>query len=881
MGEVYRARDTRLNREVAIKVLPAAFAQDHERVARFRREAQTLASLNHPNIAAIYGLEEADPSVALVMELVEGEDLAQRLKRGAIPVDEAIVLSRQIADGLEEAHERGIVHRDLKPANLKVTPDGKVKILDFGLARAMENESQTNPASSQLSNSPTLSRHLTEAGMIMGTAAYMSPEQARGKTVDRRADIWSFGVVLFEMLSGARLFAGESVSDTLAAVLKTDPDWGLLPQGTPPAIKRLLRRCLEKDPRRRLGWIGVVRHDLEEAEAADGGAASRQPAVPARRRAPLVVGSALAGAFLMGLFANARGWGRTPPGAGGVSRLSMEMPTTPGDLLISPDGSRVLLRGYGLLETRLLSDFESVPFKTPGLSGMSDMAFSPDGQSISCVKGTVLKRLPISGGASVDLADLKTEVSGCSWSDGYVYCALGENGVVRVPENGGAVEQIVKMKGGEYAATPRLVQGGDLLLFTLATGTQWADWQHASVAVQSLSSGRRETIVAAGSDPRYLPTGHIAYIVDGVWFAAPFDAKSGRVLGAPVPMIEGVARRSQGGLLRPRGLIDISATGTVVYLAGPVAPSNNRTIVLADRSGKERTLTLAPKAYEAPRISPNGRQMAVGIAEADDAAIWIYDLSEAFAIRRLTFSGRNRLPLWSPDGKSVAFQSDRGGDVALYLQRVDGSGEVLRLTTAERGITHVPESWSRDGRYLSYSVNGQSGSELWLRSMADGREARFDDVHSIAPLNSALSPDGRWVAYGVRGDRNRIFVQPNPPTGARYQVSPEEDTAHHPFWAPDMKELFYFAGSGGSLSSAAIAFNAGVIPGRPARAPGNHPSNTTSLGPLNYDISPDGQTFIFTRDDSSGGGAGGSDERGSIKVILNWFTELQARAQVK
>jgi len=896
MGEVFRARDTKLNRDVAIKVLPAAFAQDHERVARFKREAQVLASLNHPNIAAIHGLEESTPSagsgsgsiVALVMELVEGEDLSAHIARGAIPIAEVLPIARQIADGLEEAHERGIVHRDLKPANIKITPDGKVKILDFGLAKALDTSQGASGAGSvaelvEASHSPTMSRHMTDAGMIMGTAAYMSPEQARGKAVDRRADIWSFGVVLFEMLSGARLFAGETVSDTLAAVLKTDPDWGVLPADTPVAIRRLLRRCLEKDPKRRLGWIGVVRHDLEEAESADGAAASTKADIPASRRAPLFIGSALVGALIMGLFANASGWGRTPPDPAGVTRLSMEMPRTPGDVIISPDGSRVLLSVNGLLETRLLSDFQSVPVKTPGLSGMSDMAFSPDGQSITFVAGTVLRRLPISGGAAIDLADLKADVLGCSWSDGHVYCGLGEKGVIRVPENGGTVEQIVSLKPGEYAATPRLLPGGggDLVLFTLATGTQRADWQHAGVALQSLSSGRRETIVAAGSDPRYLPTGHIAYVVDGVWVAAAFDTKSGRILGSPAPMIEGVARRNQGGLLMPRALIDVSATGTLVYLDGPVAPSNRREIVVADRSGKERVLTLAPKAYEAPRISPDGRQMAVSIAEVDEAAIWVYDLSEAFAIRRLTFSGRNRLPLWSPDGKSVAFQSDRGGDVALYLQRVDGSGEAQRLTTAEPGTTHVPESWSRDGRYLSYSVNGQGGSDLWLRSMADGQEARFGDVHSNAPLNSALSPDGKWIAYGLRGDRGRVFVQPIPATGARYQVSPEEDIGHHPFWSPDMKELFYFASGGGALSSVSIAFNGGVILGRPAPVRGTHPSNTTALGPLNYDISPDGRAFVFTRGHSAESGTGGQDERGSIKVVLNWFSELKSRVPVK
>ncbi|MEO8359391.1 MAG: protein kinase [Vicinamibacteria bacterium] len=890
MGEVFRARDTKLNRDVAIKVLPAAFADDPDRLARFKREAQVLASLNHPNIAAIHGLEDTDPPagsgqaaiVALVMELVEGEDLSTHIARGAIPIAEALPIARQIAEALEAAHEQGIVHRDLKPGNIKVRSDGTVKVLDFGLAKAMDPAGASNP---NVSHSPTLTHQGTQAGMIMGTAAYMSPEQAKGKTVDKRADIWAFGVVLYEMLTGKRAFKGEDLSETLASVLKDTLSMDALPQGTPLRLRRLIERCLERDLKNRLRDIGEARVKIArmETSAPDPFAVSAAHASGNRNAGPwMLTSAALAGALLVGLLGVARGWGRTPADTSRVTRAFIETPTIPRDIAISPDGSRVVWRNaQGVMETRLLSEFESVPLKVSGLAGLTDIAFSPDGQSIAGMAGTRLKRFPISGGVPLDIATLKGDVIGCSWSVGYVYCGLDGQGVVRVPENGGPVEQVVKLKPGEYAATPRLLPDGDAVLFTLASGTQRAEWEHGRIAVQSMSSGRRDVIVTAGSDPRYLPTGHIAYVVDGIWFAVAIDAKNRSVLGSALPMIQGVARQTQRGLLRPGALIDVSATGTLIYVDGPAVSSNESEIVLADRSGKERVLPLSPKAYEAPRISPDGRQLAVGIVTPDEGSVWIYDLTEAFAIRRLTFSGRNRLPLWSPDGKRVAFQSDRGGDVAIYVQASDGSGVAQRLTTAQAGTTHTPESWSRDGRYLSYSVNGQDGSELWLRSMADGRVAHFGDVRSSAPLNSALSPDAKWIAYGLRGPINQAFVEPIPATGARYQISADGDTSHHPFWAPDGKALFYFAMGGGRLVSTSIAFNGGLVPGRPVPVAGTHRSNTTALGPLNYDITPDGRAFVFTRGASSDMEAGGPGERGSVKLVLNWFEELKAKVPVK
>jgi eukaryotic-like serine/threonine-protein kinase len=886
MGEVYRARDGGLNRDVAIKVLPAVMAADPDRLRRFRREAQLLASLNHPNIAQVYGFEEATladgfTASILVMELVEGQDIAERLLAGAIPADEALAFARQIADGLEEAHERGIVHRDLKPANIKITPDGKVKILDFGLAKAFLGDPSSAGSMSDLAHSPTFSRQMTEAGLILGTAAYMSPEQARGRPVDRRADIWAFGVVLYEMLSGQRLFAGQTVSDTLAAVLRADPDWSLLPAGTPPAVRRLLRRCLERDAKRRLGWIGGVGHDLDEPEAAivqPQTAVMAPPAASWRRLLP-VSAAVLVIAALVGVAVAVTPWGAATGTGALVSRLSIETTVQPDDIAISPDGTRVLWRRGRNVELRTLSDFTAVPFRISE-PAFRDLVFSPDGQSVAFTVDQTLKRLPITGGAAVEVAQLPAAPYGCSWTEDHLYCALGAAGIVRVAATGGAVEQVVTLGAGEHAATPRLLPAGDALLFTLAPGAQRPEWQRSSVVVQALGSGQREVLAASGSDPRYLATGHVAYVVEGVWYAVAFDARGHKVVGAPQAVVEGVGRRTSGGLLQPQADLDVAANGTLVYLAGASTRATDRQVVVADRSGAERVLGLQPDRYKSPRVSPDGRQLALSIDAPAEAAVLVYDLSERNAVRRLTFTGRNRLPVWSPDGRRLAFQSDRGGDTAIFVQPADGSGEAERLTAPETGTIHIPESWSSDGRYLSFSTVSASGSELWLRSMRDGSLVRFGDVRSNAPMNSAFSPDGRWIAYTERGragnTRTAVFVQPVPATGARYQISADNDAGHHPFWSPAGHELFHWSHGGGVLVSTSLTLNGSLTLGKPVRVPGSHPSNTTAVEPLNYGITPNGRELVLTRSVTAATASpAGPVERGSIKVVLNWFEELK------
>jgi Tol biopolymer transport system component len=889
MGEVYRATDTTLGREVAIKVLPAELAHDSERLARFEREAKLLASLNHPNIAHVYGFETAplpdgSPAHFLAMELVEGEDLAERLKRGPVPVDEAIAIAKQIAEGLEEAHEKGIVHRDLKPANVRLIPDGKVKVLDFGLAKAYAGDPATG-SGADLSQSPTLPHAGTAAGIILGTAAYMAPEQARGKPVDKRADVWAFGVLLYEMLTGRRAFEGEDVTEVLASVIRDMPALDALPRETPGAVRRALRRCLQKDPKRRMRDMADARVELEEASGAprpeeSGDGAARAPARPFWRRALPVAAGVLGGAALVGI---PSGLGRPGAGPQAVTRLTIETHEGPSRVAVSPDGRHVLMTSGGTIHLRSLADFEIVPVAGPDLERLANPVFSPDGRSIVFSAGATLNRVPTTGGVAREIAKLATFPMGVSWSGDRLLCGLGAEGVVSVPASGGAVEQLVTLSPGEHAASPQLLPGGDALIFTLADGFGLPEWHTARIVVQSLASGRREVVIPQGSDARYLPTEQVlVYAVDGILLAVPFDATALRTVGPSFPVVEGVGRVWRGGLLQPGATVAISASGTLVYLPGPRSLSSDRRVVFTDRSGRERELALAPKEYESPRISPNGRQLALSTDGEGEAAVWLYDLSGENAIRRLTFTGRNRIPVWSPDGARLAYQSDREGDTAIFVQRADGAADAERLTTPEPGEVHVPESWSRDGRHLSYSVLTPSGAELWMHSMSDGKDSRFGDVLSTAPLNSAFSPDGRWIAYTMRSRFGgaEVFVQPVPATGARYLVSSGDGSAHHPFWSRDGREIFYLGSGGGQLMAARIVFEASVTSGNPVRVPGAV-SNTTVRSPLNYDITPDGREFVWTREVGPQGADADQLPGAPVRVVLGWFEELGARMVVK
>jgi Tol biopolymer transport system component len=891
MGQVYRARDTKLNRDVALKVLPDSFANDPDRLARFQREAQVLASLNHPNIAHIHGLEDNGGVRALVMELVEGEDLAQRLARGAIPIEEALPIAKQIAEALEAAHEQGIIHRDLKPANIKVRPDGTVKVLDFGLAKAVE---AAGAPSASVSMSPTItSPAMTQAGMILGTAAYMSPEQARGKPTDRRADIWAFGCVVFEMLTGRPAFdPGETVSDAIVAILSRDPAWSALPPDTPPHVLRLLRRCLQKDPQKRLPHIGVARLEIDEGPSeasvspASASAGDTRPEKRTRRygsMASLIAVTAIVFAAISG--AAAWRFKLAPPPAP-VARFSFLLSegqnfTNTGRQLIaiSPDGSQMVYVANNQLYLRSMSELEARPI--PGTQveqGVLNPVFSPDSQSIAFFSGAdqTLKRVAVSGGAPVTICPASAPF-GVSWgTDGILY-GQGRGGILRTSANGGTPEQIVAVKADEVAHGPQMLPGGETVLFTLATGTSDDRWDKASIVAQSLKSGERTTLVTGGSDGRYLPTGHLVYALSGALFAVPFDVIRLATTGGPVSSVEGVRR---AGNNTATAQFSVSSGGSLIYVPGPASTTfAHLDLALIDRTGAVQRLKLSPTTYLYPRISPDGGRVAVQTDDGKESSIAIYDLSGVSPIRRLTFGGNNRFPMWSPDGQRVVFQSDREGDNGIFWQRADGSGPAERITKADEGTSHIPESWPKGDRF-SFSVVKAAQVSLWTYSMRDKKAAPFDAVRSLVLPNSAFSPDGRWLAYNIGegpGNAGDVFVQPFPPDGSKYEIT---RAGINPLWSPDGKELLYSGGSGAPFFAVDVTTAPSFTFSKPVAVPRAGLVGANPIASPRYvDIAADGKHLIGVIDSTTT--QPGAAASRTIEVVLNWTEELKQRVPTR
>jgi serine/threonine-protein kinase len=883
MGQVYRARDTKLKRDVAIKVLPPTFSSDAGRRSRFQREAELLATLNHPNIAAIYGLEDVEPSTgagpgscALVMELVEGETLAERLTGGRLLLGDALPIALQIIDALEAAHDKGIVHRDLKPANIKIAPDGTVKVLDFGLAKMAESQG----SSPSLSMSPTLSIQATYAGVILGTAAYMSPEQARGKPVDRRTDVWAFGCVLFEMLTGKQAFesAGDTVSDAVAAVLMKEPDWTALPADTPPHIERLLRRCLEKDLKKRLPHVAIARFEIDEPPASALAAPAPQPPILERplwmRALPLLLGVVLAS-----LVTSAIWWTKRPlsvaqpltrfpvmlPGDQGFSNIGRQL------LAISPDGTRIVYVANQRLYLRSMAEQEARPISgtdTP-TPGITNPVFSPDGQSVAFWSGTdqTLKRIAIIGGAAVTICEAANPY-GMSWgADGLVF-GQGARGIMRVSANGGKPDLLVGVKTNELAHGPQMLQDGQAVLFTLSGNSGPDRWDLAKVVTYSLKTHEQQTLIEGGSDARYLPTGHIVYARSGVLFAVPFDAGRLQITPGPVPVVEGVRRAA--GTATGTAQFSVSNTGSLIYIPGPAAATaSDQLLALLDRKGIVEPLKLRAAPYEFPRVSPDGRSVAVGTDDGKVANVWIYDLSGATAARQLTFGGRNKYPVWTADGKRVVFQSDREADLAIFWQLADGTGTAERLTKPDKDNAHIPESASPDGKTLSFDVRTSSEHTLWTLTLADKKVAAFGDVRSSSLSSSAFSPDGRWLAYtsGDIGSAPSVFVQPFPATGAKYLVS----TGIHPLWSPNGKELFF--STRGQFSVVGIVTHPSFAVGNTTPLRSSAVARERGPGlPRETDILKDGNFVgIVTPEFAQ------STPTPTINVVLNWFEELKQR----
>ena len=875
MGDVYKAWDTRLGRAVALKTLPDRLTHDAERLARFRREAQVLAALNHPHIASIYGVEETNSQRFLVLELVEGETLAARIQKGPLPLAEALATAREIAEALESAHDKGIIHRDLKPANIAFTSDDHVKVLDFGLAKASDAASSQDglaPLNSPTITSPAM---MTGLGVILGTAAYMSPEQARGRAADKRSDVWAFGCVLFEMLTGKRAFAGDDVSDTLAAVLKSEPDWNALPDSLPPALRSLLEGCLEKNHRERIGDIStalfVLKRPAPPSTTTSAVPAGARRAMSRTTSALLVLAAAAAGAA-----AAIALWPRPALPVLQVARFGIPVPEgrpltlSRRAVAISPDGTRIVFVADGRLYLRSLSDTEARPI--PGAEPGILPAFSPDGSSIVFWADPTLRKVSVEGGVPVTVCETTPAPLGMEWTEeGIVFMQAG-TGMLRVTPNGGMPELLVGLKPSEgLAQGPQLLPGGDTLLFTLAPAApaSLSFLDKAQIVAHSLKTGQRKVLIEGGSDGRYVPTGHLVYMVEGTLMTVPFDLRRMQTTSGPVPVVEGIRR--SGAAVGNAAQFAFSNSGALVFVPGPSRGGQDDIFIL-DRKGNMTGLKLPRGSYSYPRVSPDGKWLAFETTDGRQGSISLYSLSGTSSVRRLTLgANNNRLPMWSRDGSHVAFQSDRDGDRAIFWQPVQG-GTAERLTRPEPGTWHAPESWSPREDVFLFSVTKEFESSLWLFSMRDRKASRFGDVTSIGvPTNAIFSPDGQWVAYqvGEAGSGEAMtYVQPFPATGTKFEIG----RGGRPLWSPDGKEVLLVPAPSQFVAVAVqtkpvFAFSPPVsIPRRFGLAP---PSN-----PRPYDMLPDGRIVAVDT-------ANPLDQRfQEVRVVLNWFDDLKKKVPV-
>ena len=866
MGEVYRARDTRLGRGVALKVLPDLFASDPERLARFTREAQVLASLNHPNIAAIYGLE----GQALVMELVEGEDLSALIARGPMTLADALPIARQIADAIEAAHDQGVIHRDLKPGNVKVRADGTVKVLDFGLAKALGSDTS---AGADLQNSPTLTARATQMGMIIGTAAYMSPEQARGKAVDRRADIWAFGAIVYEMLTGRRAFEGDDVSVTLAIVIKDDPKWATLPGNLPPSVTRLLRRCLEKDPKRRLSAIGDARLELEEPDpsaATVPGVLTPASAPRARLTAwllPMAAGIGLAALAAYAIWPRAAG---ETSASGTLARLSMLPP--PGQTLypdstgvaISPDGTMVAFvigsvsRSEAELWVRSLDTMTAR--RLDGEAGVALPFWSPDSTRIAYFTNTKLKTIAAAGGRAEVIADAPGARGGVWTPSNLIVFAPDAGGpLMKVPATGGTPAPATTLDPArkEYGHRfPSLLPDGDHFLYASLPGRDGK----FEIFAGSLTDNSRVLVAAMEAAPAYAEPGWLLFARQGVLNALPFDAKTLKITGNPIRLEDEPAAILDPSTSFTAGRsVSLSTTGALAYYS---APSLNTIATWYDANGAPAgSLNVPAGHYESLAISPDGRQAVfVQSTSPSESSLWVVDLARGGASRLSTGGGRNDGPVWSPDGDRVVWASDRTGPQNLYVKNLNDPGPEQLLWGSDVPFKG-PVAWSPDGsRIVLVQLDRDTAQNIYVLD-ASGKTAPAP--FAIGPARdplAAVSPDGRWLAYpSDESGRFQLYVQSFPAAGRKVQVS--ERGATTAWWSRDSRRLTYVSDDLRSLWR--VPMTAG------ATMAGGTPKQIAALPPdiMFVAMMPDETRFLALSPERTGGG--------SITIVQNWRAALR------
>ncbi len=863
MGAVYRATDTKLHRDVAIKVLPEALANDADYLARFQREAQVLASLNHPNIAILHGIEQN----ALIMELVPGVTLEERIAAGALPLAEALGIAKQIAEALEAAHEKGVIHRDLKPANVKVTPEGVVKVLDFGLAKNTESAAGTT------ANSPTLTIRSTQLGLIMGTAGYMAPEQAAGKPVDKRAVIWSFGVVLYEMLTGARLFEGETVAHTLAHVLTQELDLNAVE----PGLRPLVRRCLERDPRKRLRDIGDARLAIEEYLAEPkSSTAAPLPAAPARRPIlPWALAALLAAAGIAGWWKATR---PEPPRP--LVRLHLDVPEetpfrrglTGGMMAISPDGARLalVLQSHDTTSLFLRPLSQNQLTELRGTEDAASPFFSPDGEWIGFAASGKLKKISVNGGAAVTLCDAPS-MRGASWGeDGNIVAALQLAGPLsRVPGSGGPPVAVTRLEGGDRSHRwPQVLPGARAVLATISFTP--GNYDDAEIAVFSLDTGKKTTVQRGALFGRYLAGRRLAWVHGNTLFAAPFDLARMAVTGASVPLLEDVRRSTTSG-----ADLDVSPSGALLYHSGQ---GDNRTVLSwLDEAGNLSPLHVPPEAYYSPRLSPDGKRLAYYLTSTAATDIWVRDLDREVPSRLTFLAGINMMPVWTPDGRHIAFNSGGPGHQSLYWIRSDGSGSPQRI--AEESASVQADSFTPDGKRLVFEQGGASGFHVYTATVeGDPDHPRLGKPELLlgTPANerqAMISPDGRWVAYtSDELGAIEVYVRPFPGPGGRWQIS--QQGGAFPRWSPNGHELLYrdpglrivrvdYSAKGDSFSA-----------GRP------RPWSDTAVvdlgGAYTYDVAADGKRLLAI---SAQQDAATKKPDTQLNVVLNFFDEVKRRVK--